>query len=153
MEIQRTVRMIPASRKDGEDSPIYEAKVGFGKPRQLKQPPSTNDDTTSCSGLAVELAGPPPVQSNRILAGYMAHEFLTRGTLFGQKFDPARAEAVPVAAAEPKRKPCLQAGPEPKRPKVGPNRGYTEVAQLLMGDGAHIPGIVNPSQLSRWIQM
>ncbi|KAK7858937.1 hypothetical protein CFP56_009642 [Quercus suber] len=42
---------------------------------------------------------PAPVQaskpselksSNRLLAGYMAYEFLTRGTLLGQKFDPAQ---------------------------------------------------------------
>uniref|UniRef100_A0A7C9D967 Embryo sac development arrest 6 n=1 Tax=Opuntia streptacantha TaxID=393608 RepID=A0A7C9D967_OPUST len=144
--------MIHTSRKDREDSPFYNIKGSFGKPQQLKQPPSTNHNTTPSSSPPVEPACPPPVQSNRILAGYMAYEFLTRGTLFGQRFDPARAEAVPLAAAEPKRKPC-QTGPEPKRPKVEPNRSYTEVAQLLMGDGAHIPGIVNPTQLSRWIQM
>ncbi|KAM4070080.1 hypothetical protein ACJW30_12G137200 [Castanea mollissima] len=29
--------------------------------------------------------------SNQILAGYLAHEFLTRGTLFGQQWDPTTA--------------------------------------------------------------
>uniref|UniRef100_A0A803LMM9 Embryo sac development arrest 6 n=2 Tax=Chenopodium quinoa TaxID=63459 RepID=A0A803LMM9_CHEQI len=93
--------------------------------------------------------GSGPGSSNRLLAGYMAHEFLTKGTLFGQKFDPARAEAVPVSAAEPKRKP----GQTGFGSGVKPNRSYADVAQLLKSDGTHIPGIVNPTQLARWIQM
>ncbi|KAK9665771.1 hypothetical protein RND81_14G135000 [Saponaria officinalis] len=105
--------------------------------------------TTPFAGSSRLFSEPGLAPSNRILAGYMAQEYLTKGTLFGQKFDPARAEAVPVSAAEPKRKPGLA---EPVGLK--PNRGYAEVAQILMGcDGAHIPGIVNPTQLARWIQM
>ncbi|XP_074282262.1 uncharacterized protein LOC141606826 [Silene latifolia] len=96
-------------------------------------------------------SGSGPSTSNQILAGYMAHEFLTKGTLFGHKFDPARAEAVPVSAAEPMRKPAV----EPVMVKS--NRSYNEVARLLKGDGGgggtHIPGIFNPTQLARWIQM
>ena len=90
-----------------------------------------------------------PNCSNRLLAGYMAHEFLTRGTLFGQKFDPARAEAVPIigSVAEP-RKPGKQETESKKE-----NQSYDEVATILKNGGAHIPGIVNPTQLARWIQM
>ncbi|GFP83388.1 hypothetical protein PHJA_000482200 [Phtheirospermum japonicum] len=72
----------------------------------------------------------------------MAHEFLTKGTLFGQKFDSARADAVPVQPgkeAEPSGKPKPQS--------------YAEVANLLKSERSHIPGIVNPTQLARWIQM
>ncbi|XP_022749003.1 uncharacterized protein LOC111298550 [Durio zibethinus] len=92
-----------------------------------------------------------PNCSNRLLAGYMAHEFLTRGTLFGKKFDPARAEAIPLigSLAEP-RKPVKQEN-EPNLKKE--NQSYAEVASILKNDGAHIPGIVNPTQLARWIQM
>ncbi|OMO95269.1 hypothetical protein CCACVL1_05462 [Corchorus capsularis] len=93
---------------------------------------------------------PPPNCSNRLLAGYMAHEFLTRGTLFGQKFDPARAEAIPLIGSlgeSRKAKP----GTEPYLKKEG--QGYAEVASILKDDGTHIPGIVNPTQLARWIQM
>ncbi|KAJ8650747.1 hypothetical protein MRB53_003770 [Persea americana] len=39
-----------------------------------------------------------PVADNQLLAGYLANEFLTKGTLFGQKWDPARA-------ADPAREP------------------------------------------------
>ncbi|XWS53781.1 hypothetical protein CRYUN_Cryun10bG0029800 [Craigia yunnanensis] len=92
-----------------------------------------------------------PNCSNRLLAGYMAHEFLTRGTLFGQKFDPARAEAIPTigSVTEP-RKPVKH---ETESNLKKENQSYDEVASILKNDGTHVPGIVNPTQLARWIQM
>ncbi|XP_019180209.1 PREDICTED: uncharacterized protein LOC109175400 [Ipomoea nil] len=107
------------------------------------QPSSPVMDTTSSKQA-------DPVSSTRLLAGYMAHEFITKGTLLGQEFDPARVEAVPVNRTS-----------EPRRGKPGqghgnglePSQSYAEVASLLNGDGARIVGIVNPTQLGRWIQM
>ncbi|XP_052190286.1 uncharacterized protein LOC127799986 [Diospyros lotus] len=96
-----------------------------------------------------------PPSSNLLLAGYMAYEFLTKGTLLGQKWDPARAEAVPVSngLAQPK-KTKLSAEAEPSgRAKPNNKQSYAEVASLLKADGVHLPGIVNPTQLARWIQM
>lgn len=108
--------------------------------------------------------------SNQLLAGYMAYEFLTKGTLFGQKFNPARAEAFPVGGvAEPKRSKQLDAA-EPsgseeekknnynnkknkKKKEAKEHESYAEVASILKSPEAHIPGIVNPTQLARWIQM
>ncbi|XP_030534057.1 uncharacterized protein LOC115743429 [Rhodamnia argentea] len=87
----------------------------------------------------------------RLLAGYMAHEFLTMGTLFGQSLDPARLEAAPASGkpAEPKRaKP--EAEPTGEAKEEG-HASYADVAGILKSDGAHIPGIVNPTQLARWI--
>lgn len=155
VEVERTARMNHASRnvltatrkrKDRDDSSFFNqhsTRGTFGKPyklqQQQQQPPLNTTSSSSSSAQSV------PVQSNRLLAGYMAYEFLTRGTLFGQKFDPARAEAVPLAA----KKPGSERLPEPAKP----NRSYAEVAQLLKTDGAHIPGIVNPTQLAKWIQM
>ncbi|KAL6503520.1 hypothetical protein OROGR_025443 [Orobanche gracilis] len=96
-----------------------------------------------------------PVPSNRLLAGYMAYEFLMKGTLFGRSFDPARAEAFPVNEAEAKRnklsQPSKEAEPGQKWKPKPPS--YSEVASLLKTEGVHIPGIINPTQLSRWIQM
>lgn len=87
----------------------------------------------------------------------MAYEFLTKGTLFGQKLDPARAEAVPLpsSAAEGKRmKPSqIEEAAEPSARPAKQHQSYGELATLLKTDGAHIPGIVNPTQLARWIQM
>ncbi|KAK8365389.1 hypothetical protein V6Z11_A02G050300 [Gossypium hirsutum] len=76
--------------------------------------------------------------------------FLTRGTLLGQKFDPDQSEAVPIVGslAEPRK---VKTGTEPMGKKECPS--YAEVASVLKDDGAHIPGIVNPTQLARWIQM
>ncbi|KAJ6828879.1 uncharacterized protein M6B38_361700 [Iris pallida] len=85
---------------------------------------------------------PKPVgkpAGNRLLAGYLAHEFLTGGTLFGKPFTPA------AAAAQPK--------PSRKTPP-SKAKAYADVAELMMGDGgAHVPGVVNPSQLAQWLQM
>lgn len=88
----------------------------------------------------------------------MAHEFLTKGTLLGQKWHPARAEAAPTSngSGEPKRPKPAAEGSEPslkgKLKEHGEER-YAEVARLLKEDGAHVAGIVNPTQLARWIQM
>ncbi|KAK8623809.1 hypothetical protein V6N13_065172 [Hibiscus sabdariffa] len=91
---------------------------------------------------------PSPNCSNRVLAGYMAHEFLTKGTLLGQKFEPAQAELVPVTGplADSRE---VRADTEPKEG----SRSYAEVASILKDGGAHIPGIVNPAQLARWVRM
>lgn len=109
------------------------------------------------SPTAATLKAAEPASSNRLLAGYMAYEFLTKGTLFGQKLDPARAEAVPLpsSAAEGKRmKPSqIEEAAEPSARPAKQHQSYGELASLLKTDGAHIPGIVNPTQLARWIQM
>lgn len=98
-----------------------------------------------------------PIPSNRLLAGYLAHEFLTKGTLFGQKFDveSARVNAEPLAGfttAEPKRSQVnFQAAASAVERKE--HDSYGEVASIMKTDGTHIKGIVNPTQLSRWIHM
>ncbi|CAK9175769.1 unnamed protein product [Ilex paraguariensis] len=95
-----------------------------------------------------------PVSSNQLLAGYMAHEFLTKGTLLGQKFDPARAGAMPVSTADLKRnKPGQSLESDPSGKMKPEHQRYADVANLLKSEGTHIQGIVNPTQLTRWIQM
>lgn len=81
--------------------------------------------------------------SNRLLAGYLAHEFLTKGTLFGRRWEPGRPE--PGKSPEPP----VRVEPDPAKP----SRAYAEVSQLLKTEGVHIPGVVNPTQLARWLQM
>lgn len=123
-----------ASRKRKEREVLYSLK-----------PSATSTAAASKSG--------EPQLSNRLLAGYMAYEFLKKGTLFGQKFDPARAEAVPLVSslAESKRwKPVAEAAVASMKKE---HQSYAEVASILKTDGAHIPGVVNPTQLARWIQM
>ncbi|XP_057783528.1 uncharacterized protein LOC131001219 [Salvia miltiorrhiza] len=108
--------------------------------------------TRAVSGAsqATKATEPQPMTSNRLLAGYMAYEFLTKGTLFGQKFDPGRAEAMPVSMAEPKRNRYGKEAEPTGKPKP---QSYAEVANIMKSDAVHIPGVVNPTQLARWIQM
>ncbi|XP_076935156.1 uncharacterized protein LOC143601700 [Bidens hawaiensis] len=91
-----------------------------------------------------------PVHDNKLLAGYLAHEFLTKGTLFGQKWDPTAA-----AHSADIRKPMNSQKVKPAEPKLGEKRkfeSYAEVSGLVMGsDGMHIPGIFNPTQLTRFL--
>uniref|UniRef100_A0A7N0USX0 Uncharacterized protein n=1 Tax=Kalanchoe fedtschenkoi TaxID=63787 RepID=A0A7N0USX0_KALFE len=89
--------------------------------------------------------------SQQLLAGYMAYEFLTRGTLLGQKFDPARAEAVALSSA--KRSKSAAAAAEPIYGGGEQHKSYAEVASLLKTDGVSLPWVVNPTQLARWVQM
>lgn len=96
-------------------------------------------------------ASEPPVSSNRLLAGYMAYEFLTKGTILGREFNPGRAEAIPSAAAQWKKSKSEAAPPEILK-KEHQIQSYTEVATILKTTGGHIPEIVNPTQLGRWLQ-
>ncbi|XP_021888558.1 uncharacterized protein LOC110807679 [Carica papaya] len=88
---------------------------------------------------------------NRILAGYLAHEFLTRGTLFGETWDPARVQvAEPRKNMQPSQKAEAEKGDEARERK---RQGYVEVAYVMRADGTHLPGIVNPAQLARFLQL
>ncbi|XP_027165885.1 uncharacterized protein LOC113765838 [Coffea eugenioides] len=95
------------------------------------------------------------LHNNRLLAGYMAYEFLTEGTLLGQKFDPARAQAAPVQSAGSHSRKVERSWRN--KPEAEPNKlrsqSYAEVASLLKSDGNHIPGVVNPTELARWFQL
>ncbi|XAR57452.1 hypothetical protein NMG60_11025605 [Bertholletia excelsa] len=102
------------------------------------------------------LSGAEPGFSSRLLAGYMAHEFLTRGTLLGQRWDsaPAGPEQVSNQSADSKRtKPRVEAEPSRKVKQLQHEESYAEVATLLKGDGAHVQGIINPTELARWLRM
>ncbi|XP_057484524.1 uncharacterized protein LOC130770902 [Actinidia eriantha] len=97
--------------------------------------------------------------SNQLLAGYLAHEFLTKGTLFGQPWDPARADSVPLAAESrrlkfPGSSQKARAEPSPEaEPQTEKYQRYVEVSNMLKTDGSHLPGIVNPAQLARFLEL
>lgn len=116
-----------------------------GNSRKRKHAEADKRDTSK--------AEEPTPSSNRLLAGYLAHEFLTKGTLLGQKFEPDSM----AGSAEPNRtlsnSKAEASASEPTRlPSVGKeHESYGEVASIMKTDGTHIMGIVNPTQLSRWI--
>ncbi|CAD6341404.1 unnamed protein product [Miscanthus lutarioriparius] len=94
---------------------------------------------------AVRFGAKPPlpqpgaqVGGNKLLAGYLAHEFLRCGTLLGER----RLEPPHLKEKDPTTVPA----PEP-------SRRYAEVSRLLMAGGARIPGVVNPSQLGSWLRI
>ncbi|CAI9771234.1 unnamed protein product [Fraxinus pennsylvanica] len=147
----RTPLMPVPSRKRKEREAFYNATSS--KPLA----PVTTVNPVVSSGNPTTPFEQQPLCSNRLLAGYMAYEFLTKGTLLGERFDPARTEAVPVSSTDSKRnrhgvsqsQQNVDAEPSGKQKP----QGYAEVASLLKSDGAHIPGILNPTQLAGWIQM
>ncbi|CAM0945195.1 unnamed protein product [Alopecurus aequalis] len=85
---------------------------------------------------------PPPPQGgdNKLLAGYLAHEFLKFGTLLGER------------PPTPNRKEFSVARPTPA-PAPRPARRYAEASTLLMAGRPRIPGVVNPTQLGRWLRI
>ena len=79
---------------------------------------------------AAPAAGPPDPAAggNRLLAGLLAHEFLSSGTVLGERRGPGHG-------------PCPEAG--------GASR-YEAVAVLVQRGMARVPGVVNPTQLAAW---
>ena len=104
------------------------ARVALGKRKERELQSSQQQQQLGPAAAEAELS----TTNNRLLAGNLAHEFLTHGTLLGRRIDPTR-----------------QPEPEPE-----PKRRYAQVCCLLMAaDGAHIPGVVNPTQLARWLHI
>ena len=124
-------------------------------PRRMLPPGNTRKRKLAAEAdKPVEPKASEPTTSNRLLAGYLAHEFLTKGTLFGQKFEPDSARADGDGSSEPKRSQPKSQADEPSRQSVRKeHESYGEVASIMKTDGTHIKGIVNPTQLSRWIYM
>ncbi|XP_013596972.1 PREDICTED: uncharacterized protein LOC106305151 isoform X1 [Brassica oleracea var. oleracea] len=82
--------------------------------------------------------------SNCLLAGYMAQELLTCGTMLGRKLYPGWAEVGPLDSPSQKHR-------EVK--KKAAHHSYSKVANVFKTDGTHAPGVVNPTQLAKWIQI
>lgn len=118
------------------------------KEREPMHPGMEVTAATKPSGPAAPAeASAEPALDNQLLAGYMAYEFLTRGTLLGQRLNHDRTEAVHVNPPEP----VSRAETEPRETKG--SGSYAELACILKMEGVHIHGIVNPTELARWIQM
>lgn len=170
--------------RDGLDGfkPSAITTKSLAKPSIHRAPAPLTNKSPSAAAAAAAAVSPKqqPACNNQLLAGYLANEFLTKGTLFGEPWDPARAEAVSVSSSAPnrggggpgkaydtstsginkkeKRKAEPAPGPSEKDEKrVEKQQRYLEVADLLKGDGAgaqaHLPGIVNPTQLARFLHL
>lgn len=80
-----------------------------------------------------KLEGPNPVSTNMLLAGYLAHEFLSKGTLLGRRMGQS---------------PGLQEESQEQK-----YQRYVELTLLLKTDGAHLFDIVNPNQLAQFLKL
>lgn len=121
-------------------------------PLQRQPPPFARPDPrgVKLDRPAVRFGAKPPLpqqgakvggNGNKLLAGYLAHEFLRCGTLLGER----RLELPRLKEKDPS---ASTSTPAPE-----PSRRYAEVSRLLMAGGARIPGVVNPSQLGRWLRI
>ncbi|XP_040376888.1 uncharacterized protein LOC121053551 [Oryza brachyantha] len=125
-------------RKEREPPSLLAAVAAGAKP----QPPRA-----AHPARFVKPAMPPPPfpkggagSSSKLLAGYLAHEFLRSGTLLGERPESSGSKC-PVAAA----------GTAPPAPD--PRARYAEASLLLMAGGARVPGVVNPTQLGQWLRI
>ncbi|CAI9776681.1 unnamed protein product [Fraxinus pennsylvanica] len=133
-------------RKGGDDSPNVVKKPSTVTTKTLAKPSLHRPAATK------PLDQPASSNTNTLLAGYLANEFLTKGTLLGQPWDPAPAEAVPlsVVSTDHKPSPSQKMGSEPQGKAENEEdsyQRYVEVSHLLKSDGAQIPGVFNPIQL------
>ncbi|KAH1128880.1 hypothetical protein J1N35_000258 [Gossypium stocksii] len=143
----KTMRLPPRRVPDSMPNNKRKERDGFDLKPPTSLPPSSKPPMP---------AAPPPLLSNHLLAGYLAHEFLTNGTLFGQPWDPTRPQQSPAESRKgirEKAEPNDGSAPGNAEPKPKKHQRYVEVASLLKTDGAHLPGIVNPTQLSRFLEM
>lgn len=122
--------LTPAKRKEKDD---YDLKPSTAP--KLHKPAGSQ-----AAGSEKAVVSQPP-----LLAGYLAYEFITQGTLFGQPYDPPPPESKKLKPADKRSE------SEPFLKEEIPK--YIEVADLLKIDGTHIAGIVNPTQLARFLQM
>ncbi|TKW05392.1 hypothetical protein SEVIR_7G172400v4 [Setaria viridis] len=122
------------------------ARVALGKRKERERELQAAQAQPPLPAVAAkpEPGKPAPARAagNKLLAGHLAHEFLAHGTLLGRRIEPSRAG--PAQATAPA--PAARAEPDPRR-------RYAEVSWLLMTSGAHVPGVVNPTQLGRWLQI
>ncbi|CAL9079994.1 unnamed protein product [Musa textilis] len=132
------------------------AAAGALRKRKDREP---SDSPRARSPSGPDPGRPAPARDNRVLAGCLAHEFLTKGTLFGKRWEPNGSEPDNKMAnagrpgsedSEPDKE---RANPIRSPARSKPPMAYAEVSYLLKADGARIPGVVNPTQLARWLQM
>uniref|UniRef100_A0A0D9W740 Uncharacterized protein n=1 Tax=Leersia perrieri TaxID=77586 RepID=A0A0D9W740_9ORYZ len=121
------------------------ARVALGKRKErdlLAQAPAK----VAAEPVSKPATATAPVPNNKLLAGHLAHEFLTRGTLHGRRVEP------PLKPSQASSDPAGEPEPEPESDSAK-RRRYAEVSWLLMASGARVPGVVNPTQLGRWLQI
>ncbi|KMZ69803.1 hypothetical protein ZOSMA_206G00120 [Zostera marina] len=102
------------------------------KPKLPPPKPKPNNNTATATATTTT-TGKGKGNNNMLFAGYLAHEYLKRGTLMGQRWNPS-----PTTEEEKVEK------DDDDGMKI-----YNDVSSLVMS-GVHITDVVNPTELNRW---
>ncbi|KAL2321070.1 hypothetical protein Fmac_030039 [Flemingia macrophylla] len=104
------------------------------KRKERDQASPSSKPTSPFTKLSRPRSGPEPIVPNHmLLAGYLANEFLTKGTLLGRNLgQPVNPDV------------------ESKQQK---HERYVELSLFLKTEGAHLFGIVNPTQLAHFLKL
>ncbi|CAN1192925.1 hypothetical protein LINPERPRIM_LOCUS21518 [Linum perenne] len=153
-------RNLASNKRKERDDPSDSYKPAY--PAAPPQPPLATVKPVGkpVTGLiGSDKLGEPTGLNNQILAGYLAHEFLTNGTLLGEPKENPPMASVTLEGKKLKPSPRGEAA-EPMvkselriEDKEKMRERYVEVSKLLKMKGAHLPGIVNPTQLASYLQM
>ncbi|RZB72210.1 uncharacterized protein LOC114380933 [Glycine soja] len=138
----------PSNKRKERDEP-------FDRPKSIPAPP-INKLPKPDKPIPWPISEPKP--SNQLLAGYLAHEFLTKGTLLGQPWAPPKGKSSVSTEdggeeGEPTTTAATAAATPCRKTTAEERERYAEVAGLLKGGGTHFPGVVNPTQLARFLHL
>ncbi|OIW01674.1 hypothetical protein TanjilG_19782 [Lupinus angustifolius] len=149
-------------RKERDDTwpkPITSTKLH--KPEKLIPMPNSEPIKSSLatsSGRGKVVIEPTP--SNHLLAGYLAHEYLTKGTLMGQPWAPPQTEGGEKLTCKDEvfnkqggvavETPCRRSAEDGK---VHEKERYAQVAGLLKDGRSHLPSIMNPTHLVHFLHI
>ncbi|KAK7336891.1 hypothetical protein VNO77_17442 [Canavalia gladiata] len=125
-----------AAPSDSSGSKRKERDDGFRRPKSSPVGPVTKllrqDKTRSESGPTRKGSKSEPC--HELLAGYLAHEFLTKGTLLGRKLGHSPSKQ--------------------KETQEQKNERYVELTLLLKTeDGPYLFDVVNPTQLAHFLKL
>lgn len=119
-------------------------QMNYSKKGSNSKPTSYNDKGSKPMSYDNKGSNSKPVSYNGkgscskggslLLAGYLAHEYLAKGTIMGRRWDDLPSQRV-----------------EPKQEEK--HRMYMEIAPLLKTNGTQMDGIVNPTQLARSLRL
>jgi hypothetical protein len=122
----------------------------------LKSFASTTITTTS------DTKGYEPISPNKLLAGYLAYEFLTKGTLMGKPFVSSEGQTKEEVNSDDGEEENGNGGEEgeatkamsSQRPKMKTKMEmYVGIMEMLMSGEIHLQGVVNPTQIARFLDM
>ncbi|PKA54155.1 hypothetical protein AXF42_Ash018165 [Apostasia shenzhenica] len=108
-----------------------------------KKPQEQAEASAAVKGASPSTEPAPVPSDNWLLAGYLAHEFLTKGTLFGKRWAAEPAELGSGSASGKARRVGLGSC-DPPRP------AHTDEAYHVITEGVRLRRVFNPSNLAQW---